>query len=63
MAERLVPAGTKLPVGTYDALRWLAYRRRTTVSALIASYVERCLLDEDLRGFVPSGEGEDAAGG
>jgi hypothetical protein len=34
------PAGTKLPQATYESLRWLAYKRHTTVSALIASYVE-----------------------
>jgi predicted DNA-binding protein len=47
-----VPAGTRLPYETYEALRWLAYKRHTTVSAIIAEYVERCLAGEDLTRFV-----------
>jgi hypothetical protein len=34
------PVGTRLPETTYEALRWLAYKRHTTVSAIIAGYVE-----------------------
>ena len=48
-----VPAGTKLPKGTYEVLRWLAYRRHSTISAIIASYVARCVINEDLTGYEP----------
>jgi hypothetical protein len=51
----MVPAGTKLPAETYEKLRWLAYRKRTTISAIIASYVARGVDQEDMTGFVPPG--------
>lgn len=59
MISKLVPAGTRIPESTYEALRWLAYRRHTTVSAIIAFYVERCIAEENLTGFIPPGQEKD----
>jgi hypothetical protein len=47
----------KVPQHQREALRWLAYRNRTSVSAIVASYIARCLASEDLTGIPPSGTG------
>lgn len=52
----MTAAGTKLPQADYEALRWLAYKRHTTVSALIAAYVKAGLATEDLNGYIPPEE-------
>ncbi len=47
----MVPIGSKVPVATHEQLRWLAYKQRTTVSAIVAGYVARCLPGEDFTGY------------
>lgn len=44
--------GAKVPEDHYERLRWLAYRKHTTISAIVAAYVELCLnLEQDLRNY------------
>lgn len=50
--------GSKVPEDSFEKLRWLAYTRRTTVSAIVAAYVEKALAQEDLTSYQPlEGEG------
>jgi hypothetical protein len=51
--EKLVPVGSKVPKSTYDRLRWLAYMSDSTVSAIVAEYVERGLAEEDFTRYQP----------
>ena len=53
MADKTVAA--KVPKDTHDRLRWLAYMRDTTVSAIIAGYIGRCLAEEDFSRYQPPG--------
>lgn len=53
MTTPLRPIGVRVPEDHYEALRWLAYSRHTTVSALVASYVEDRLASEDMTGYTP----------
>lgn len=46
VASRIVP-------DHYDRLRWLAYRQRTTVSTIVAKYIEQGLEREDFTGYSP----------
>ena len=50
----MVPVGSKIPRDQHERLRWLAYRRHTTVSAIIAGYVGRLLPGEDMTGYAPA---------
>jgi hypothetical protein len=43
-------AGTKLQLDRYEMLRWLAYKRNTTISNIIAQYVEFGLVAEQVAG-------------
>lgn len=44
--------GAKVPEDYYEKLRWLAYRKHTTISAIVAAYVELCLnLEVDLKDY------------
>lgn len=54
MAGDLVPVGSKVPKETRDKLRWLAYMNDTTVSAIIAEYVAKCIVEEDFTAYQPS---------
>lgn len=53
MADKLVPIGSKVPKETWNRLRWLAYMGDTTVSAIVAAYIERCLAEEDFSRYRP----------
>jgi hypothetical protein len=53
MDEKLVPIGSKVPKFVHDRLRWLAYTRNTTVSAIVAEYVELALAREDFTRYQP----------
>ena len=49
----LVTVGSKVTKETYNQLRWLAYMRDSTVSAIVAGYIERCMVDEDFSRYQP----------
>lgn len=45
--------GSKIPDDQYEKLRWLAYREHTTVSAIVARYIEEGLRTADLGAYPP----------
>lgn len=51
--QKLVPIGTKVPKDTHDRLRWLAYMKDTTVSAIVAEYIASCIQGEDFSRYQP----------
>jgi len=53
MTEKTAPVGSKVPQDTHDRLCWLAYMNRTTVSAIIASYIAKGMADEDFSRYQP----------
>lgn len=53
MADKLVPIGSKVPKDAYDRLRWLAYMRDSTVSAIVAEYIAKGIAQEDFTRYQP----------
>lgn len=51
--RRLATVATRVPPERVDRLRWLAYRGRTTVSAIASRYIEEGLEKEDFTGYSP----------
>lgn len=49
----LVTVGSKVTRETWNQLRWLAYMSDSTVSAIVAGYIERGLAGEDLSRYHP----------
>lgn len=53
MTDKTTGVGAKVPQETHDRLAWLAYTRRTTISAIIASYIAKGMAEEDFSRYQP----------